>query len=131
PVTLSLRILCRTVVLAHIDDRLLSELVGMPALIKPFPTRRSSDLIRYPDGRHYLKIGISSTADPELRSVPDLIGWFKSAGSADNRRDFQAFVTRLIPALDRGQHWHTDTFSEDWSAVLCLDAAVFGIPRPA
>lgn len=31
PVDLKLRVLGRTVVLAHIDDRLLTELVGMPA----------------------------------------------------------------------------------------------------
>ncbi len=83
PVDLKLRVLGRTVVLAHIDDRLLT----------------------------------GSTADPELRSVPDLIRWFKSAGSADNRRDFQAFVTRLIPALDRGQHWHTDTCAVAFTAT--------------
>ena len=73
--------------------------------------------IRYPDGRHYLKIGIGSTADPELRSLPDLIRWFKSAGSADNRRAFQAFLTRLIPALDRCRHWHTDTCAVSFTAT--------------
>jgi hypothetical protein len=57
--------------------------------------RRAASL-RYPDGRHYLKIGIGRTADPELPSVPDLRGWFRSAGSVDNRGDFQAFVTRLL-----------------------------------
>jgi sarcosine oxidase len=117
PVDLKLRVLGRTVVLAHIDDRLLTELVGMPALIDAESGAYILPPIRYPDGRHYLKIGIGSTADPELRSVPDLIGWFKSAGSADKRRDFQAFVTRLIPALDRGQHWHTDTCAVAFTAT--------------
>jgi len=88
-VDLKLRVLGRTVVLAHIDDRLLTELVGMPALIDAESGAYILPPIRYPDGRHYLKIGIGSTADLELRSVPDLIGWFKSAGSADNRRDLR------------------------------------------
>jgi len=70
-------------------DALLTELVGMPALIDAESGAYILPPIRYPDGRHYLKIGIGSTADPELRSVPDLIGWFKSAGSADNRRDLR------------------------------------------
>ncbi len=103
--------------LAHIDDGLLAELGGMPALIDAESGAYILPPIRYPDGRHYLKIGIGSTADPEFRSLPDLIRWFKSAGSAENRRDFQAFLTRLIPALDRCRHWHTDTCAVTWTAT--------------
>lgn len=101
---LKLRIFGSTVVLAHIDDRLLAELGGMPALIGAESGAYILPSIRYPDGCHYLKIGIGSTADPEFRSLPDLIRWFKSAGSAENRRDSQAFVIRPIPALDRRHH---------------------------
>jgi sarcosine oxidase len=117
PVDLKLRVFGRTVVLAYIDDGLLAELGGMPAVIAAEPGAYILPPIRYPDGRHYLKIGIGSTADPELRSLPDLIGWFKSTGSAENARDFQAFVTRLIPALDRSRHWHTDTCAVTWTAT--------------
>ncbi|HEY1431214.1 MAG TPA: hypothetical protein VGF39_06250 [Stellaceae bacterium] len=65
-------------------------------IVEQWRSNRRAASPRYPDGRHHLKIGIGSTANPELPSVPDLRGWFKSAGSADNRRDFQAFVTRLL-----------------------------------
>jgi sarcosine oxidase len=117
PVDLKLRVFGRTVVLAHIDDGLLAELSGMPALIDAESGAYILPPIRYPDGRHYLKIGIGGTADPELRSLLDLISWFKSTGSAENARDFQAFVTRLIPALDRCRHWHTDTCAVTWTAT--------------
>jgi sarcosine oxidase len=117
PVDLKLRVFGRTVVLTHIDDGLLAELGGMPALTDAESGAYILPPIRYPDGRHYLKIGIGSTADPEFRSLPDLVRWFKSAGSMDNRRDFQAFLTRLIPALDRCRHWHTDTCAVTWTAT--------------
>jgi sarcosine oxidase len=117
PVDLKLRVFGRTVVLAHIDDGLLAELGGMPALTDAESGAYILPPIRYPDGRHYLKIGIGSTADPELRSLPDLTGWFKSAGSAENRRDFQAFLTRLIPALNRCRHWHTNTCAVTWTVT--------------
>ena len=102
---------------AHIDNGLLAELDGMPTLIDAESGAYILPPIRYPDGRHYLKIGIGSTADPELRSLPDLIAWFKSAGSAQNRREFQAFITRLIPALDRCRNWHTDTCAVSFTAT--------------
>jgi len=50
PVDLKLRVLGRTVVLAHIDDRLLTELVGMPALIDAESGAYILPPIRYPDG---------------------------------------------------------------------------------
>jgi sarcosine oxidase len=52
-----------------------------------------------------------------LRSLTNLLRWFKSAGSAENRRDFQAFLTRLIPSLDRCSHGHTDTCAVTWTAT--------------
>src|ERR671931_167612 len=68
PVDLKLRVFGRTVVLAYIDDGLLAELGGMPAVIDAESGAYILPPIRYPDRRHYLKIGIGSTADPELRS---------------------------------------------------------------
>jgi sarcosine oxidase len=103
--------------MASIDDGLLAELSGMPALTDAETGAYILPPIRYPDGRHYLKIGIGSMSDPEFRSLPDLVRWFKSAGSADNRRDFQVFLTRLIPALDRCRHWYTDTCAVTWTAT--------------
>jgi sarcosine oxidase len=117
PVDLKLRVFGRTVVLAHIDDGLLAELGGMPALSDAESGAYILPPIRYPDGRYHLKIGIGSTADPEFRSLPDLVRWFKSVGSAENRRNFQAFLTRLIPALERCRNWHTDTCAVTWTAT--------------
>ena len=117
PVDLKLRVFGRTVLLAHIDDGLLTELGSMPALIDVESGAYILPPIRYPDGHHYLKIGIGTTADPEFRSLPDLVRWFKSAGSAENRRDFQAFLSLLIPALDRCRNWHTDTCAVTWTAT--------------
>ena len=117
PVDLKLRVFGRTVLLAHIDDGLLTELGSMPALIDVESGAYILPPIRYPDGHHYLKIGIGTTADPEFRSLPDLVRWFKSAGSAENRRDFQAIQSLLIPALDRCRNWHTDTCAVTWTAT--------------
>ena len=44
----------RTVLLAHIDDGLLAELGGMPALSDAETGAYILPPIRYPDGRHYL-----------------------------------------------------------------------------
>src|SRR5436853_3206490 len=66
PVDLKLRVLGRTVVLAHIDDRLLTELVGMPALIDGKSTRLIFRPLGYPYAVLCLKKRIGSTADPEL-----------------------------------------------------------------
>src|SRR5204863_9817440 len=62
PVDLKLRVFGRTVLLAHIDDGLLTELGSMPALIDVESGAYILPPIRYPDGRHYLKIGLGSTA---------------------------------------------------------------------
>lgn len=117
PVALRLRVFGRTVVLARIDDDLAAGLRGMPTMGHAETGAYILPPIRYPDGNSYLKLGIGTTADADLKSLGDLTGWFKGSGSADNRRDFQAFVTALIPALARCRHWHTDTCAVAWTAT--------------
>jgi sarcosine oxidase len=117
PVDLKLRVFGRTVVLARIDDDLLAALDGMPTLGHAETGAYILPPIRYPDGERYVKIGIGTTADPDLRSLADLTRWFKGAGSPINRRDFQAFITQLIPPLDRCRHWHTDACAVTWTAT--------------
>lgn len=117
PVDLDLRVFGRTVVLARIDDALMAELEGMPTVGHAETGAYILPPIRYPDGHRYLKLGIGTTGDANLRTLSELTGWFKSAGSEANRRDFQAFITALIPALERCRHWHTDTCAVAWTAT--------------
>lgn len=115
-VNLKLRVFGRTVTLARIEGDLIAKLADMPTMGHAESGAYILPPIRYPDGHLYLKIGIGSTSDADLRSRNDFSRWFKSSGSADNRRDFQAFLTDLIPGLARCPHWHTDTCAVAWTA---------------
>lgn len=106
---LDLRVYGRTVLLARIDDAIMADLDGMPTLGHAETGAYILPPIRYPDGRHYLKIGIGTPQDTRLRSLSDLTHWFKGSGSEANRREFKAFITNLIPALERCRDWHTDS----------------------
>jgi sarcosine oxidase len=114
---LNLRVFGRTVTLARIEGDLVGELAAMPTMGHAKSGAYILPPIRYPDGQLYLKIGIGSTDDADLRSRDDFSRWFKSSGSADNRRDFQAFLTDLIPGLARVSHWHTDTCAVAWTST--------------
>lgn len=116
-VDLKLRVFGRTVVLARIEDDIAADLAGMPTMGHAETGAYILPPIRYPDGHSYLKIGIGTTDDPEPRSLADLKAWFKGPGSADNQRDFQAFLTTLIPALARCSRWHADTCAVTWTAT--------------
>ncbi|WPZ33909.1 FAD-binding oxidoreductase [Thalassobaculum sp. OXR-137] len=117
PQALNLRVFGRTVTLARIEGDLAEELASMPTMGHAESGAYILPPIRYPDGHLYLKIGIGSTDDADLHSREDFSRWFKSSGSADNRRDFQAFLTDLIPGLARASHWHTDTCAVAWTAT--------------
>jgi glycine/D-amino acid oxidase-like deaminating enzyme len=109
PVRLDLRVFGRTVVLARIDDDLGMALAGMPTLGHAESGAYILPPIPYPDGRRYLKIGLGSPTDRRLDTLAALNAWFKDSGAEANRRDFTAFITRLIPPLATCRHWHTDT----------------------
>lgn len=117
PVGLKLRVFGRTVILARIDGDLAQELAAMPTMGHAESGAYLLPPIRYPDGHLYLKIGIGNTDDAGLRSRDDFSRWFKSAGSSDNRRDFQAFLTDLIPGLASCTRWHSDTCAVAWTAT--------------
>lgn len=117
PVDLKLRVFGRTVVLARIDDDMAADFAGVPTMGHAATGAYILPPIRYPDGHSYLKIGIGTTSDADLRSLADLQGWFRGSGSEANRRDFQAFLTDLIPPLARCRHWHTDTCVVAWTAT--------------
>lgn len=117
PVDLKLRVFGRTVVLARIDDDMAADFRGMPTMGHAATGAYILPPIRYPDGNSYLKIGIGTTSDADLRSLEDLTAWFKGPGSEANRRDFQAFLTALLPPLERCRHWHADTCAVAWTAT--------------
>lgn len=117
PRDLRLRVFGRTVVLVRIEADVARELAGMPTMSHAETGAYILPPIRYPDGHTYLKIGIGTTDDPEFRALADLKVWFKSEGSATNRRDFQGFLTTLIPVLARCDHWHTATCAVTWTAT--------------
>lgn len=117
PKALNLRVFGRTVVLARIEGDVGNDLRGMPTMGHAETGAYILPPIRYPDGQSYLKIGIGSTGDADLRSRADLAAWFKGKGSPDNQRDFRAFLTALIPPLERCPVWHTDTCAVAWTAT--------------
>ncbi|MEQ9335466.1 FAD-dependent oxidoreductase [Thalassobaculum sp.] len=117
PVDLKLRVFGRTVVLARIDDDMAADFRGMPTMGHAETGAYILPPIRYPDGNSYLKIGIGTTGDANLRSLEDLTAWFKGPGSEANRRDFQAFLTDLLPPLARCRAWHTDTCAVAWTVT--------------
>lgn len=123
PVNLRLRVFGRTVVLARIDDDMAADFAGMPTIGHVETGAYILPPIRYPDGRTYVKIGIGTTADANLKSLSDLTAWFKGPGSEDNRRDFQPFLTNLLPPLARCRHWHADTCAVTWTetGLPCID----------
>ena len=117
PQALNLRVFGRTVALARIEGDLIDELADMPTLGHAESGAYILPPIRYPNGHLYLKIGIGSTDDADLRSRDDFSRWFKSSGSEENKRDFKAFLIDLIPGLARCTHWHTDSCAVAWTAT--------------
>jgi sarcosine oxidase len=109
PIRLDIKVLARTVVLGRVDANLMTDLKGMPTIGHAETGAYILPPIRYPDGHHYVKIGIGTPRDKQLFTRHDLIRWFKSTGSDDDFRDFRAFLTALIPATEQCQHWHTES----------------------
>lgn len=92
----------RTVVLFEVSDAEAARLTGMPALIYLDPPENHPYLlpaIRYPDGKHYLKMG-GPTVDPVLRAQADLSEWFRSEGDAAAGREIEAMLRERMPDLD-------------------------------
>lgn len=112
---LKLRVFGRTVVLARIEGDLADELATMPTMGHAESGAYILPPIRYPDGHLYLKIGIGSTGDADLRTREDFTTWYTGAGSEGNRHSFRSFLTDLIPGLARCTHWHTDTCAVAWT----------------
>ncbi|MEM7172341.1 MAG: FAD-binding oxidoreductase [Pseudomonadota bacterium] len=113
---LGLSVYGRTVVLARLDEALLKHFTGMPTMIHSASGAYILPPIQYPDGCHYLKIGIGTDADPRLDSPEKLDRWFKGSGSESDREQFTDILKTLFPALKTCQEWHTDTCATTYTA---------------
>lgn len=109
PIQLDFKVFARTVVLGRVDANLMTELRDMPTIGQAENGAYILPPILYPDGNHYVKIGIGTPRDEQLLTRHDLVRWFKGVGSENNFREFRAFLTALIPATEQCQHWHTDS----------------------
>ena len=109
PVDLGLTVYGRTVVLVRVENDAADALRKMPTMVVSKNGAYILPPIRYPDGHHYVKIGIGTDADQRFETLPDLQRWFKGPGSASDRTEFTSFLTSLIPVLRGCQHWHTDS----------------------
>jgi sarcosine oxidase len=94
----------RTVLFVEVSASAAAALMqaGMPSLIWQ-PEDQGHDLyllppLRYPNGRHYLKIG-GEGAGPTAESAADLTDWFRSAGRVEIGAGFARILNRLMPDL--------------------------------
>lgn len=103
---LAMQVYQRTVLLVAVDDRQAALHAGMPSLIY-LPEDRHTDLyvlppIRYPDGRHYIKIG-GEAASPVATGGAALNAWFKTKGSAAAAAGLRGHLQALMPDLPIAQ----------------------------
>jgi sarcosine oxidase len=101
----------RTIVLAELDQVQVEHLQGMPSII--YRPEAEADRcyilppIRYPDGKYYVKIG-GGQRNRALRSLAELIAWFRSPGDAQEARQLTELLRKIIPPL-RPVSLHTES----------------------
>jgi glycine/D-amino acid oxidase-like deaminating enzyme len=102
PRPLDMMVYARTVVLAELDQAQVEHLQGMPSIIyRPQAVAEHCYIlppIRYPDGKSYVKIG-GGPLDRALRSLADLVAWFRSPGDAQVARHLVEILRTIIPHL--------------------------------
>lgn len=99
---LAMSVYQRTVLLVAVDDARVNALAHMPSLIF-VPEDRHTDLyvlppIRYPDGRHYIKIG-GEAQSPIATDADGLNDWFKTDGSPTAAAVLRNHLAALMPDL--------------------------------
>lgn len=99
----------RTVLLIKITEPAAEALQAMPTIIDGYAGSYILPPIQYPDGHLYVKIGIGTEADAQLKTVDDLTDWFKSKGSERNRLELTDVFEGIIPVLKDCPDRHTDT----------------------
>jgi sarcosine oxidase len=111
PRPLDMTIYARTVVLAELDQAQVEHLQGMPSIIyRPHTEAERCYIlppIRYPDGNYYVKIG-GGPLGRVLRSLADLVAWFRSPGDAQEARHLTEILLNIIPPL-RPLSLHTES----------------------
>lgn len=102
PRSLALNTYGATVVLVEVDPTT----IDMPTMM--YLKFRGGDLafggivmtpVRYPDGRHYLKIAGNSLLDNPLRTRDEIAAWVRTGGRTDDAQDALELLTDLIPGL--------------------------------
>jgi glycine/D-amino acid oxidase-like deaminating enzyme len=111
PRPLAMTVYARTVVRAELDHAQVERLQGMPSIIyRPHAEAERCYIlppIRYPDGKYYVKIG-GGPLDRVLRSLADLIVWFRSPGDGQDARHLAEILRNIIPQL-RPVSLHTES----------------------
>jgi sarcosine oxidase len=108
PEPIDLKVYGRTVTFFEVDEAEAARLSAMPSLIyEPEDIMLGIYMlpaIRYPDGRHYLKIG-GDTVDIPLQTEAEVRNWFKTPGDPDARDHLIRNMGDLVPGLAvRGIH---------------------------
>jgi sarcosine oxidase len=111
PRPLDMTVYARTIVLAELDHAQVERLQGMPSLIyRPEAEVERCYILpplRYPDGKYYVKIG-GGPLHRALRSLADLVAWFRSPGDAQEARHLTELLHNIIPQL-RPVSLHTES----------------------
>ncbi len=109
PVHVPLKTNKHTVVLIEVPDEAVhGELANMPSLMSQPPGDRIGTYtlppLRYPDGKHYLKIGIEGSR-PSAADMSELNSWFRTGDDATLNRQLINELQILMPSLDTSE-WH-------------------------
>jgi glycine/D-amino acid oxidase-like deaminating enzyme len=111
PSPLDLKVYARTIVLAELDNAQVQRLQDMPSIIyRPHAEAERCYIlppIRYPDGKYYVKIG-GGPLDLALRSLAELVAWFRSPGDAQEAGHLTNMLLKIIPQL-RPVSLHTES----------------------
>ncbi len=94
-----------TVVLAEVTADAAAELADLPSVLYEVETDELDGIylikpLRYPDGRHYLKLGMNQVDDPVLGDVTAARQWFRGATSASVLQRLRREVVSLFPTVD-------------------------------
>lgn len=62
--------------------------------------------VRYPDGKHYIKVSGNSLLDYPLSSVDEIAAWVRTGGRAEDVDDTLALLSELLPGQQFGPAQH-------------------------